>query len=321
MKKYNEWSFNAKFLVWFWGLILIGILSVWLLIHSIANGWLGYLPPLEELQNPKNKYATELFSADGESLGRYYRKENRVGVNYDELSPNLVNALVATEDARFYQHTGVDMKSLFRAILRLGRAGGGSTLTQQLAKQLWSPRAGNIFERAMQKPIEWVIATKLERLYSKDEILTMYLNQFDFLHNAVGIKSASQVYFSTTPAELKTEEAATLVGMCKNPAIYNPIRRPERTQQRRNTVLSQMCKYHYITPEERDSLQAIPLTLKYRSVDHKQGLAPYFREYLRLVLTAKEPKEAGNGTKTRSTASATRTTNPTERPTTSTKTA
>lgn len=292
MKKYNEWSFNAKFLVWFWGLILIGILSVWLLIHSIANGWLGYLPPLEELQNPKNKYATELFSADGESLGRYYRKENRVGVTYDELSPNLVNALVATEDARFYQHTGVDMKSLFRAILRLGRAGGGSTLTQQLAKQLWSPRAGNIFERAMQKPIEWVIATKLERLYSKDEILTMYLNQFDFLHNAVGIKSASQVYFSTTPAELKTEEAATLVGMCKNPAIYNPIRRPERTQQRRNTVLSQMCKYHYITPEERDSLQAIPLTLKYRSVDHKQGLAPYFREYLRLVLTAKEPKES-----------------------------
>ncbi len=292
MKKYKDWSFNAKFALWFWGVIVGGILLVWLVIGLIANGKVGYLPPLEELQNPKNRYASELFSADGESLGRYYRKENRVGVSYQELSPDLVHALVATEDARFYRHTGVDMKSLFRAVLRLGRAGGGSTLTQQLAKQLWSPRADNIFERAMQKPIEWVIATKLERLYSKDEILTMYLNQFDFLHNAVGIKSASQVYFSTTPAELKIEEAATLVGMCKNPAIYNPVRRPERTQNRRNTVLNQMCKYNYITSAECDSLKQIPLTLKYRSVDHKQGLAPYFREYLRQVLTAKEPKES-----------------------------
>ncbi|MCQ2323496.1 MAG: transglycosylase domain-containing protein [Paludibacteraceae bacterium] len=257
----------------------------------ISQGWLGYLPPLEELQNPKNRYASEIFSSDMQSLGRYYRKENRVGVKYEDLSPYLIDALISTEDVRFYQHTGVDTKSLVRAIMLLGKSGGGSTLTQQLAKQLWSPRANNIFERAMQKPIEWVIATKLERLYSKDEILLMYLNQFDFLYNAVGIKSATQVYFATTPADLTIEQAATLVGMCKNPSLYNPLRHPERTTNRRNTVLHQMCKYEYITETERDSLCALPLDVDYHSVDHKQGLAPYFREYLRLTLTAKEPVE------------------------------
>ena len=205
MKKYKDWSFKAKFMVWFWSLFIGGCLFLYLLFVSIDKGWIGYLPPLEELQNPKNKFATEVFSADMVSLGRYYRKENRVGVQYTDLSPYLVDALISTEDARFYEHTGVDSKSLFRAILLLGKSGGGSTLTQQLAKQLWSPRANNIFERAMQKPIEWVIATKLERLYSKDEILLMYLNQFDFLYNAVGIKSAAQVYFSTTPKDLRID--------------------------------------------------------------------------------------------------------------------
>ena len=173
------------FLVWFWGLFFSGILAVFLVILLITKGALGYLPPLEELQNPKNSFASEVISSDMVSLGRYYRYENRVGVQYTDLSPLLIQALIATEDARFYEHTGVDFKSMFRAVLKLGRAGGGSTLTQQLAKQLWSPRANNIVERAMQKPIEWVIATKLERLYSKDEILLMYLNQFDFLYNAV----------------------------------------------------------------------------------------------------------------------------------------
>ena len=292
MKKYKDWSFKAKFMVWFWSLFVAGCLFLYFLFVFIDKGWVGYLPPLEELQNPKNKYATEVFSADMVSLGRYYRKENRVGVQYADLSPYLVDALISTEDVRFYEHTGVDSKSLFRAIVLLGRSGGGSTLTQQLAKQLWSPRANNIFERAMQKPIEWVIATKLERLYSKDEILLMYLNQFDFLYNAVGIKSAAQLYFATTPKDLRIEQAAMLVGMCKNPAFYNPIRHPERTTARRNTVLSQMCKYEYITQEERDSLMTLPLGLSYRSVDHKQGLAPYFREYLRQILTAKEPIES-----------------------------
>lgn len=281
-----------KFLLWFWGLFSAGVVVVVAVFWMITKGWLGYLPPLEELQNPKNKYASEVFSADMQSLGRYYRQANRVGVQYSDLSPELVEALIATEDARYYSHTGVDFKAFMRAVLKLGRAGGGSTLTQQLAKQIWSPQANNIFERAMQKPIEWVIATKLERLYSKDEILLMYLNQFDFLYNAVGIKSAAQVYFSTTPAELKVEESAMLVGMCKNPSLYNPIRRPQNARDRRNTVLSQMAKYGYLTEAERDSLQALPIELHYSSVDHKQGMAPYFREYLRNVLTAKEPKES-----------------------------
>ncbi len=281
-----------KFLVYFWSLFAAGVVVLVVLFWMITKGWLGYLPPLEELQNPKNKYASEVFSADMQSLGRYYRQANRVGVQYSDLSPELVEALIATEDARFYNHTGVDFKAFMRAVLKLGRAGGGSTLTQQLAKQIWSPQANNIFERAMQKPIEWVIATKLERLYSKDEILLMYLNQFDFLYNAVGIKSAAQVYFSTTPAELKVEESAMLVGMCKNPSLYNPVRRPQNALDRRNTVLSQMAKYGYLTEAERDSLQALPIELHYSSVDHKQGMAPYFREYLRNVLTAKEPKES-----------------------------
>ncbi len=285
-------DFTVKFLRWFWGIFAGGLLLVILLFWMIAEGWIGYLPPLEELQNPKNEFASEVFSADMQSLGRYYRQENRVGVQYNDLSPYLVDALVATEDVRFRKHTGIDFKSFFRAVIKLGRAGGGSTITQQLAKQLWSPRTNNIFERALQKPIEWVIAVKLERLYSKDEILLMYLNQFDFLYNAVGIKSAAQVYFSTTPIDLKIEEAATLVGMCKNPSLYNPIRHKERTVGRRNIVLDQMCKYEYITEQMRDSLQQLPLDIHYHSVDHKQGLAPYFREYLRHVLTAKEPKES-----------------------------
>ena len=285
-------SWYKQFLLWFWGIFFGGILLIWLIMWLITRGVLGYLPPLEELQNPKNTFASEIISSDMQSLGRYYRYENRIGVYYTDLSPNLIHALVATEDVRFYEHTGIDFKSMFRAILKLGRAGGGSTLTQQLAKQLWSPRANNKIERAMQKPIEWIIATKLERLYSKDEILLMYLNQFDFLYNAVGIQSASQVYFSTTPTDLKLEQAATLVGMCKNPSLYNPVRHPERATNRRNTVLGQMEKYGYIDEATRDSISALPLELHYSSVDHKQGPAPYFREFLRGVLTAKEPKES-----------------------------
>lgn len=285
-------QFKKKFSIWFWSLFAAGVLVVVLIFWMISKGWLGYLPPLDELQNPKNKYATEIYSSDMQILGSYYRTENRVGIQYKDISPYMIQALVATEDERFYEHSGIDIKGLMRAILKFGRAGGGSTLTQQLSKQLYSPTADNIFERALQKPIEWVIASKVERLYSKEEILTMYLNQFDFLYNAVGIKSAAQVYFNTTPAELKIEEAAMLVGMCKNPALYNPIRRPEQSRARRNTVFSQMYKNGYITEAEKDSLQELPLVVNYHSVDHKQGLAPYFRENLRLILTAKEPKES-----------------------------
>ena len=283
---------KTKFLLWFWGLFAAGVLALYIIFLGIVKGWVGYLPPLDELQNPKNTFASEIFTEDMVSMGRYYIKENRVGIKYSDLSPYVIDALIATEDARFYDHTGVDFKALFRAVLKLGRAGGGSTLTQQLAKQIWSPRANNFFERALQKPIEWVIAIQLERLYSKDEILLMYLNQFDFLYNAVGIQSASYVYFYTTPSDLTIEQAAMLVGMLKNPSLYNPIRHPQRALQRRNTVLSQMAKYEKITRQEYDSLAAMPIEVKYHSVDHKQGLAPYFREFLRLVLTAKEPQRS-----------------------------
>lgn len=281
-----------KFTIWFWTIFVVAILTVVFIMWKIISGAWGYLPPLEELQNPKNTFASEIISSDHQSLGRYYRYENRVGVQYSDLNDTLIMALIATEDARFYSHTGVDFKSMFRAVMKMGRAGGGSTLTQQLSKQLWSPRANNTLERAMQKPIEWVIATKLERLYSKDEILLMYLNQFDFLYNAVGIQSAAKIYFNTTPKNLKIEESAMLVGMCKNPSYYNPRRHPERAKNRRNTVLSQMAKYGYIDEATRDSVSALPLVLHFSSVDHKQGIAPYFREYLRLTLTAKEPHES-----------------------------
>ena len=288
-------DFRKTFAKWFWGLFVAGIALAMFFFVGISKGWFGYMPPLEDLQNPKNKYASEVFSNDAVSLGRYYRTENRVSVNYEEISPSVINALVATEDARFYSHSGIDSKGFVRALLTLGKAGGGSTITQQLSKQLYSPTASNTFERLLQKPNEWVIAVQLERLYSKDEIIMMYLNQFDFLYNAVGIKSAAQVYFGKKPSELNVEEAAVLVGMCKNPSLYNPIRHPERTLNRRNTVLNQMEKYDFITEAECDSLKQLPMEIDYHSVDHKEGTAQYLREYLRQILTAKEPKESNYG--------------------------
>jgi penicillin-binding protein 1A len=241
------------------------------------------------------KFATEIISEDGALLGTWsLSKENRVFVDYDQLAPSLVNALIATEDERFYDHSGIDGRAFVRALVKRGvfmqkHAGGGSTITQQLAKQFYSPMADNVMERLLQKPIEWVIAVKLERYYTKEEILTMYLNKFDFLNNAVGIKTAANTYFSKEPSELNVEEAATLVGMCKNPSLYNPRRFNERTRGRRNVVLDQMRKAGYLTRQEADSLKALPLTLKFRRADHKEGLATYFREYLRGIMTAKEP--------------------------------
>lgn len=276
---------------------LISLVCVFI-FFSIAKGWIGYMPPVEDLENPNYKFATEVFSEDGKVLGTYsYSKENRVFVGYNDLSPNIINALIATEDVRFAEHSGIDAYALTRAvvkrcILMQKNAGGGSTITQQLSKQLYSPSADNVMERLFQKPIEWVIAVKLERYYTKEEILTMYLNKFDFLNNAVGIKTAAFTYFGCEPKDLKIEEAATLVGMCKNPSLYNPVRYNERSRGRRNVVLDQMRKAGYITEAERDSLQALPLKLKYNRVDHKEGLATYFREYLRGVLTAKKPDKA-----------------------------
>ena len=276
---------------------LISLVCVFI-FFSIAKGWIGYMPPVEDLENPNYKFATEVFSEDGKVLGTYsYSKENRVFVGYNDLSPNIINALIATEDVRFAEHSGIDAYALTRAVVKRGilmqkNAGGGSTITQQLSKQLYSPSADNVMERLFQKPIEWVVAVKLERYYTKEEILTMYLNKFDFLNNAVGIKTAAFTYFGCEPKDLKIEEAATLVGMCKNPSLYNPVRYNERSRGRRNVVLDQMRKAGYITEAERDSLQALPLKLKYNRVDHKEGLATYFREYLRGVLTAKKPDKA-----------------------------
>lgn len=283
------------FIIVLWALLLIGMLATYIIFSAISDGKIGYVPPIEELENPNLKFATQVISDDGKVLGTWsLSKENRLYVGYEDLSPNLVHALVATEDVRFSEHSGIDARAFMRAVIKRGvlmqkNAGGGSTITQQLAKQFYSPTADNVMERLLQKPIEWVIAVKLERYYTKEEILTMYLNKFDFLNNAVGIKTAAGTYFSKEPKDLSIEEAATLIGMCKNPSLYNPRRFNERTRGRRNVVLDQMRKAGYLTEAERDSLQALPLVLKYRPVDHNDGLATYFREYLRGVLNAKKP--------------------------------
>ncbi|MBP3714805.1 MAG: penicillin-binding protein, partial [Phocaeicola sp.] len=286
---------RKKFIIILWSLIGLGFLTIALIFTAIAKGWIGYVPPVEELENPSLKFATQIISDDGKLLGTWsYSKENRVYVGYNDLSPHLIHALIDTEDARFAEHSGIDARAFIRALVKRGvlmqkNAGGGSTITQQLAKQFYSPKADNVMERLLQKPIEWVIAVQLERYYTKEEIMTMYLNKFDFLNNAVGIKTAANTYFSKEPKTLAPEEAATLVGMCKNPSYFNPRRFAERATGRRNVVLEQMRKAGHLTDAQADSLKKLPLTLKYRRVDHKEGLATYFREYLRGVITAKKP--------------------------------
>ena len=256
---------RKKFIYVLWALVVGILLVIAFIFTAIAKGWIGYVPPIEELENPNLKFATEIISDDGKMLGTWsLSKENRVFVGYDQLSPNLIHALIATEDERFAEHSGIDARAFIRALVKRGvmmqkNAGGGSTITQQLAKQFYSPTADNVMERLLQKPIEWVIAVQLERYYTKEEILTMYLNKFDFLNNAVGIKTAANTYFSKEPKDLNIEEAATLVGMCKNPSLYNPKRFNERSRGRRNVVLDQMRKAGYLTDAEADSLKALPL--------------------------------------------------------------
>ncbi|MEN9919451.1 MAG: hypothetical protein RL662_1887 [Bacteroidota bacterium] len=278
-------------------IIFIGIIaSVALIFISIGLGIIGYMPALEDLENPIDKYASQAYSSDNELLGTYSQsKENRIYSSFDELCPFLIQALVATEDVRFYQHSGIDVEAVGRAMVKRGifqqeSGGGGSTISQQLAKQLYSPPAESVIDRVLQKPIEWVIAVQLERYYTKEEIINLYLNKFDFLNNAVGIQSAAKVYFNKRPKDLTIEESATLIGMCKNPSQFNPRRRLDATRGRRNVVLEQMHKANYITKQELDSLKQLPLTLNYVKVDHKDGTAPYFREYLRMTLTAKKPE-------------------------------
>lgn len=274
----------SKYIRLTWLLIWFPILIIFTLVALISFELFFELPSVEELQNPKSNLATVIYSSDMKTLGKYYA-ENRVNVNYYELDKDLVNALIATEDARFYEHSGIDLKALGRSASGVltgnTNKGGGSTLTQQLAKMLFPRKKLSKPEMVLQKMKEWIIAARLEKNYTKDEILAMYLNKFDFLHLAVGVKSAAQIYFNRTQDSLEIQQAAMLIGMAKNPSLFDPIRRPDTTLHRRNVVMNQMVKYGYLTKQKYDSLKVLPLGLIYRPEDHNDGPAPYFREYLR----------------------------------------
>ena len=269
----------------FWGLFGLGVLLAVGLFWAAAAGLLGPMPDLKQLENPKTNLATQVISSDGVVLGKYYYNDNRTPITYDELPQNLVDALIATEDERFYEHSGIDWRGTLRALVYLGKKGGASTITQQLARQLFvGVRSRNIQEAIQQKVKEWVLSVQLEKRYTKNEIIAMYLNIYDFGYNADGVRSAAKIFFNTTPQELTIEQSAMLVGMLKNSSLYNPIRRPERVLQRRNVVFQQMVRNELLTAEERDSLSALPITIDYTPESHREGLATYFRAYLQEFL-------------------------------------
>ncbi len=270
-----------KYILVFWTLAALPIVILFFVLFLAAKGYIGEeLPTFDELENPRSNLASEIISADQVILGKYFF-QNRTNIHYYELSPVLLNALKATEDIRFDSHSGVDLRGLVRVILRAGSAGGGSTITQQLAKKLFHEVPDSKFKRIIQKLQEWIISIRLERRYTKEEIIAMYLNIVDFSSNAYGIKSAAQTYFAKTPAQLNIQEAALLVGMLKAPTRYNPVRNNKNSIERRNVVLSQMMKYDFIKKNEFDSIKAIPIKLKYQVEDHNYGLATYFREELK----------------------------------------
>ncbi|MFT4943159.1 MAG: penicillin-binding protein 1A [Flavobacteriales bacterium] len=294
-KKQKKQTFG--FIKIFWLLLLSGIALIALLFLLASFGTFGSLPDETSLENPEKNLATEIISSDGKVIGKFY-KENRTPVAFEELPEHLKNALLATEDIRFYDHSGIDIRGTLRAAVYLGSKGGASTISQQLAKQLFTEQASrNKFQRGIQKVKEWIIATRLERRYTKDEILTMYFNEYDFLNQAIGIESASNIYFDKSPSELTVSESAMLVGMFKNSSLYNPLRNPEGVKNRRNVVLSQMEKYDFISEELKDSLQSSPLVFKYTPQGHVEGLATYFREYARAFMgnwTKNNPKSDGS---------------------------
>lgn len=286
---------KAIMLVWIF--VLCVILGGSGLVLFISQGWVGNIPDIEELQNPVNKYASRVYSDDGVLMGTWsYASQNRVMVPYDSIPENMVKALVATEDERFYTHSGIDFRALGRALIKrliMGdkSAGGGSTITQQLAKQLYTDVAQTTKGRIIQKPIEWYIAVQLEKYYTKEEIIAMYLNQFDFLYNAVGIKNAAMTYFGKSQYDLDLNECATLVGMCKNPSYFNPIRSEELCVERRNVVLEQMHKVGYITKATLEETETMPIDVShFKITTGKEGSAPYFREYLRRIMMATKPE-------------------------------
>lgn len=287
----NSTKKHKKYAVIFWSLFSLPLVAVITLFWLAGSGKLGYMPEIEDLENPQINLATQIISEDGEVLGSVFtQNQNRTFVNFDRLPKHLVDALVATEDIRFFKHSGIDLKGTVRALVFLGKRGGGSTVTQQLSKQLFHEEVRSLNQRLQQKIKEYVIAVKLEKSYTKEEIVALYFNQYDFLYNAVGINSASQVYFNKLPDSLNIQEAATLVGMAKNAVIYNPKRNPKTAFDRRNTVLNQMAKYDYITQYECDSIKLLPLEIDYQPVSHNVGPATYFREYVKKTMTRKKPK-------------------------------
>src|SRR5690606_9200709 len=281
-EKQKKTKGSNKYLKWFWMLFLAGIFGI-ISIFALANwGVFGEMPTFEELENPSSSVATEIISADGKTLGKFYL-ENRVPVKYDELPQHLVDALIATEDERFRSHSGIDARGTMRAIFTAGSSGGASTISQQLAKNLFHGSSGssNKLFRVIQKVKEWIIAVKLERQYTKNEIIAYYLNTVDFVSNAYGIRSAANIYFNKEPKKLTVEESAVLIGMLQAPSRYNPRFNPERSQNRRNIVLAQMAKNKKITEAEKVKYQAKPLKINYTPETHTKGYATYFREYLR----------------------------------------
>lgn len=281
-KKKKTLSFT-KYVLWFWRLIILGVLSFILVFLLASWGVFGEMPDHTILENPRTNLATEIISADGETLGKFYFNDNRTPVEYKEIPKHLVDALIATEDARYHNHAGIDARGTARAFVFLGKRGGASTITQQLSKLLFTKRASrNIFERVIQKTKEWVISIRLEKQYTKEEIVTMYFNIYDFGNFGDGIRSASNIYFGKEPKDLDLKESAMLVGMFKNSSLYNPLphRNPEGTTNRRNVVLAQMHKYGYIDEVTKDSIQDLPLGLNYTPQAHDAGIATYFRAYL-----------------------------------------
>lgn len=286
---------RRTFIKFLWIALLSSVALATILFFLIWFGVIGYSPDIENLQNPISKSASLVYSADGKIIGTYnVDRANRIPVSYSKLSPHLVHALVATEDERFYEHSGIDFIALGRAVVKRGvmgqtSAGGGSTITQQLAKQLFSTPAKSTLERMLQKPIEWVIAIKLERNFTKEEIIALYLNYFDFLHGAVGIKIAANTYFNKEPKDLTVNESALLIGLCKNPSFFNPVRYPERAKERRDVVLAQMRKAGFLSPAEFTAYSNEPIELQFHRSDHKDGMAVYFREFLRQYMMMDRP--------------------------------
>ena len=264
-----------------WVSVVLGLMSFFGLFILAGNGTFGEMPEFEQLENPNTNLATQIISSDGEILGKFYFNDNRTPITFDELPNNLVNALIATEDERFYDHPGIDVRSTLRAIAFLNTRGGASTISQQLARQLFvGVRSRNIFQAVLQKAKEWVLAIQIEKRYTKNEIIAMYLNVYDFGNTADGVRSASKIYFNKTPDSLLIEDAATLVGMLKNSSYYNPLRRPEIVTERRNIVFQQMQRNGMISIQELDSLSKAPLKIDYSPESHREGLATYFRAYL-----------------------------------------